>query len=173
MMPLIRQATGRIGTVDVERLALDYYDVVFRFCARRVGHDRAADAAQEAFVTAWRVRQQFRGESSVTTWLLGIAHNECRRLSRKYRLDVPLVEWLASGDSHECELVDREALRAAMADLSLEHREVVLMHEIDGLTYDEIAVILEIPCGTVKSRLHHAFLNLRKAIVEPMAEVAQ
>jgi RNA polymerase sigma-70 factor (ECF subfamily) len=64
----------------------------------------------------------------------------------------------------EGQIVDREALRIALARLSPEHREVVLLHEVDGFTYDEIAEIAGIPVGTVKSRLYHAFLNLRQTL---------
>ena len=69
--------------------------------------------------------------------------------------------------SQESELINREILRQAMSKLSDEHREVVTLHEIDGFTYEEIAQITNIPVGTVKSRLFHAFTNLRKAIYTP------
>jgi RNA polymerase sigma-70 factor, ECF subfamily len=151
--------------LDIGVLARQHYDAVFRFCARRVGQDHAADAAQETFLTAQRALRNFRGESSVSTWLFGIANNECRRLLRKGRsAPVQLLLDLAEDASVESEqsLVDREALSQAMLKLSQEHREVVILHELDGLTYEEAAVVLGIPVGTVKSRLHHAFLNLRR-----------
>lgn len=155
-------------------IARDHYEAVYRFCARRVGGDRAADVAQETFLTAQKVLHKYRGESSLSTWLFGIAHNECRREFRKFRtepamLDVDLVA-PATGEGEDA-LVDREALRQAMARLSSEHREVVMLHELEGLTYEEVAAILSIPVGTVKSRLHHAFLNLRKAIFPATEEV--
>lgn len=153
-------------------IARDHYEPVYRFCARRVGIDRAGDVAQETFLTAQKVLHKFRGESSLSTWLFGIAHNECRREMRRGRFEaVPLdfdAAHVALGES-ESALVDREALRQAMARLSVEHREVVLLHELEGLTYEEVAAILDVPVGTVKSRLHHAFTNLRKAIY-PLAE---
>jgi RNA polymerase sigma-70 factor (ECF subfamily) len=155
-------------------IARDHYDAVYRFCARRVGADRAADVAQETFLTAQKVLHKFRGESSLSTWLFGIAHNECRRDCRRFRLEPVTLEIDPSrpfaGES-EGALVDREVLRLAMARLSDDHREVVLLHELEGLTYEEVAVILEIPVGTVKSRLHHAFLNLRKSIFPAAEEV--
>jgi RNA polymerase sigma-70 factor, ECF subfamily len=153
--------------LDIGTIAREHYDAVFRFCARRVGQDRAADAAQETFLTAQKVLSRFRGESSVSTWLFGIAHNECRRIVRKERLAPVSLEIEAydhASENTEGALVDRQALRQAMQKLSDEHREAVILHELDGLTYEEAAAILGVPVGTVKSRLHHAFLNLRKSL---------
>lgn len=74
---------------------------------------------------------------------------------------------METNGSHNPEggLIDRQALRAAMQTLTAEHREVVLLHEVDGLTYEEAAKVLGIPVGTVKSRLHHAFLRLRATLI--------
>ncbi|MGV3616733.1 MAG: RNA polymerase sigma factor [Fimbriimonas sp.] len=154
-------------------IAREHYEAVFRFCARRVGMDRASDVAQETFLTAQKALSKFRGESTLSTWLIGIAHNECRRASRQMRTEPLLLEIdpaRPSSERAEETLVDREALRVALAKLSEDHREVVVMHEIDGLTYEEIAAIVGVPIGTVKSRLHHAFMNLRKALL-PAEEV--
>jgi RNA polymerase sigma-70 factor, ECF subfamily len=156
------------NTGDISTIAREHYDLVYRFCARRVGIDCASDAAQETFITAQRVLGKFRGASSLTTWLLGIAHNECRRLLRQRRtapLTIELVE-APEKKEHEEILISRHALRQALAKLSEEHREVVLLHEVDGLSYDEAAEVLGIPVGTVKSRLHHAFQNLRRSLQE-------
>lgn len=150
--------------LDIAEIARSYYDAVYRFCARRVGVDCAADVAQETFITAQRALARYRGEASLKTWLFGIAHNECRRQSRSRKAEVPLLLIDPQGDSPEESLVNRQALQEALNKLSPEHREIVLMHEIDGLSYEEAASILGVPVGTVKSRLHHAFLNLRKAL---------
>jgi RNA polymerase sigma-70 factor, ECF subfamily len=153
--------------LEIGAIAREHYDAVFRFCARRVGPDRAADTAQETFLTAQKALPKFRGESSVSTWLFGIAHNECRRICRKERLSPVTLEMdpqHASSENSEQSIVDRQALTEAMQRLSPEHREVVILHELDGLTYEEAARILGVPEGTVKSRLHHAFLNLRRSL---------
>lgn len=155
-------------------IARDYYDAVYRFCARRVGPDRASDVAQETFLTAQKVLHKFRGESSLSTWLFGIAHNECRRDARRNRVEPVTLDidpmHPCSGDGEDA-MVNREVLRIAMSRLSEDHREVVMLHELDGLTYEEVAVILGVPVGTVKSRLHHAFANLRKTIFPAAEEV--
>ena len=162
---MIRLRGSRFDMADIAR---EHYAAVFRFCARRVGMDRAADVAQETFLTAQKALPKFRGESSLSTWLFGIAHNECRRASRRQKLEpVPLdieIEGTHSGHG-EGAIIDREALRVALSKLSEEHREVVLMHEIEGMTYEEIAEVIRVPVGTVKSRLHHAFQNLRRSLV--------
>ncbi|CAN5595594.1 sigma-70 family RNA polymerase sigma factor [soil metagenome] len=155
------------GKLDMASLAREHYDVVYRFCARRVGIEWAADTAQDTFLTAQKALPRFRGESAPRTWLLGIAHNECRRLYRQRRVEPPALELDPdrSGNAEgENAIVNREALRGALAKLSEEHREVVMLHEIEGLTYEEAASVLGIPAGTVKSRLHHAFLNLKREI---------
>ena len=151
----------------MDRVVKDHYDAVYRFCARRIGVAGAADAAQETFLTAQRAIRRFRGESTLRTWLLGIALNECRRAVRRggtdpLPLDVDLACPLAEDEGS---VVDRQALAAALGRLSDDHREVVLLHELQGLTYEETAAALDVPVGTVKSRLHHAFLNLRRELI--------
>jgi RNA polymerase sigma-70 factor (ECF subfamily) len=151
--------------IDVAELAREHYTLVYRFCARRVGTDLASDLAQETFLTAQRAAGGFRGASSASTWLLGIAHNECRRAIRKQRLDPPpLLLEPSSGDDPAGAVIDRQALSDALERLSPEHREVVLLHEVEQLTYEEAAKVLRVPVGTVKSRLHHAFANLRRSL---------
>jgi RNA polymerase sigma-70 factor (ECF subfamily) len=152
------------------KLVSDHYAVVFRFCARRVGQELAKDAAQETFLTAQRRLSAFQNRSSQSTWLLGIAQNHCRNIARKKRLEFSFSECWQTTPSAESGLIDLAILRSALLQLSVEHREAVVMHEIEGLTYDEIAEILKVPSGTIKSRLHHAFENLRKAL-SPRTEV--
>lgn len=145
-----------------------HYSRVYRFCARRIGDDLAPDAAQETFVTMQKSLRGFEAKSRFDTWLLGIAHNQCRTLIRKKKLEpLSLQHWMELqapqvGD----QLLNREALRCALEKLSDEHREVIFLHEIEGLRYAEIAEILDIPEGTVKSRLYHAFRDMRKYLTE-------
>lgn len=150
--------------LDLETVVRTHYDDVWRFCFRRVGADLAGDAAQETFVIVQRKIHSFRAESGIRTWILGIAQNVCRNLGRKHRREIGL-EWFSDLPGPESNsLIDREALRAALSKLSHEHREVVILHEIEELSYDEIAEVLSIPAGTVKSRLHYAFLQLRNQL---------
>jgi RNA polymerase sigma-70 factor, ECF subfamily len=167
MTLLGRKMADTVEALDITKLARQHYDQVFRFCSVRVGYHQAGDAAQETFLTAQKSLARFRGESQPLTWLIGIALNECRRINRSLKREEQLPEF-RTGDSNEATLVDREILRKALLGLSDEHREVVVLHEIDGFTYEEIANILGIPSGTVKSRLFHAFQNLRKTISTSM-----
>jgi RNA polymerase sigma-70 factor (ECF subfamily) len=152
-------------------LVREHYAAVYRFCVRRLGPDLGQDAAQETFVTMQKSLKKWEERSSLQTWLLGIAHNHCRKLSAKRRLEpLPLDHWFeAPKDGPENEVADRDALRYAIGKLSSDHREVVLLHEIEGLRYAEIAGLLGIPEGTVKSRLHHAFRQMRDCLAGGMA----
>lgn len=161
-------AAARGDREAMAAIVTEHYPGVYRFCARRIGDELAKDAAQDTFITAQRVLKKFDGRSTLATWLLGIANNHCRNLARKRRIEMTFADpWLneKTDDKSESTLVDREALRVALLKLSAEHREIVLMHEVEGLTYEEAASVLGVPVGTVKSRLHHAFLNLRKALM--------
>jgi len=123
-------------------------------------------------LTAHRQMKSFDGRSAFVTWLLGIAHNHCRNFARKRKPEsrfsddwtqIEVMDTRSRADS-ESNLIDREALRCALRTLSPEHREVVLLHEVEGHTYEEAAVIIGVPVGTVKSRLFHAFLRLRTTL---------
>ena len=149
-------------------LVTEHYPRVYRFCARRLGDDLAQDAAQETFLTVQRTIKRFEARSSFETWLLGIAHNHCRNLSRKKMRDPMSLNdaFEKPTPDHAEQVVANEQLRCALEKLSPEHREVVLLHEVEGLTYAEVAQIAGVPEGTVKSRLYHAFRNLRELMTE-------
>ncbi|MES1227990.1 MAG: RNA polymerase sigma factor [Armatimonadota bacterium] len=164
MLELVQKAQKGDRTA-LGRLVQDHYGRVFRFCARRVGDELGQDATQETFVTMQKTIDRFRADSRFETWLLGIAHHTCLGMARKARRDpMPLEDWFNPVGPDQSNVIERESLRQALATLSPEHREVVVMHEVEGLRYAEIAAILGVPEGTVKSRLHHAFLNLRQAL---------
>lgn len=150
-------------TLDIEALAETHYDSVWQFCYRRVGTTLAADATQDTFLTALRRKDTYRGDAEPKIWLFGIAHNVCRNLRRAHKSESPLTDHADPGDRVDT-IHTRGALVTALERLSPEHREVVVLHELDSLSYSEIAAVLGVPPGTVKSRLHHAFLNLRKLL---------
>lgn len=161
---IVERAAGgdREAMAEIVR---EHYAAIFRFCARRVGPDLAADAAQDTFVSAQRSIRGFAGHSSLSTWLFGIANNHCRSLARKRKMEVDYAYALEKPTGEDASaIVNREALRTGLLALSKEHREVIVLHELDGLTYDEAAEVLGVPSGTVKSRLHHGFLHLRRIL---------
>jgi RNA polymerase sigma-70 factor (ECF subfamily) len=155
------------------KIVREHYASVYKFCARRVGQELGQDAAQETFIVAQRALSRYDGSSTLLTFLLGIAHNQCRNLARKNRMEISFDEvWPnRSTEDVERQTIDRHELNRALKSLTVEHREAVVMHEIEGLTYDEIGAVLKVPAGTVKSRLHHAFLHLRHRLL-PCEEVS-
>jgi RNA polymerase sigma-70 factor (ECF subfamily) len=145
--------------MTIENLVDSYYDDVFRVCSKFVGPGGAEDCAQDVFVAASRAWSRFRGDSSPKTWLFGIAQNVCRNYRRKHRDTVPLDGWQAAEASPD--LIEAGALRAALLKLDPEIARLVILKETEGLTYEECAEVFRVPVGTVKSRLHNAFMKLR------------
>jgi RNA polymerase sigma-70 factor, ECF subfamily len=165
MLQAVQERSSITDSLDITQIARDHYDSVFRFCARRVGSDAASDVTQETFVTAQRALRSFRAGSSLKTWLLGIANNECRRHARHWRRSPQALELIeAATPSPEATWISCQALHAAMKKLTPEQKEAVVLVELDGLSYEEAAKVAGVPPGTMKSRLHYAFATLRKAL---------
>ncbi len=149
---------------DIDQWAKEHYQAVWAFCRRRVGMDLASDLTQDTFVTAEQKRSSYREDVPPRAWLFGIALNHCRNRARNLGREVQ-IDWLADTPAPEgADMIECEALRQALAKLSEDHRAVVILKEVEGLTYDEIGKVLDVPSGTVKSRLHHAFVQLRKEL---------
>jgi len=133
----------------------------------------AQDLAQETFAEAWRSLVRFDGRCRFTTWLHGILvhrhHKAVRHAASRPRLlarnDAPAPEAI-DGHSPAAEMQQRESatsLHAAVAALPEEHRAVIELRFFADLPLEEIAAALDVPLGTVKSRLHHALEKLRRA----------
>ena len=152
------------AAMTIEDLVEAYYDDVFRVCSKFVGPDGAEDCAQDTFVTASRALRRFRGEAAPKTWLFGIAQNVCRNYRRRHRDTVPLDGWHEVEESPD--LISATVLRDALSKLDPEIARLVILKETEGLTYDECAAVFKVPVGTIKSRLHHAFLKLRAILSE-------
>jgi RNA polymerase sigma-70 factor (ECF subfamily) len=166
-----RDAFGEL----VSRYEARLYNVVFRL----VGHaDDAADVVQDAFLSAFVSLRCFKGDSEFFTWIYRIACNTAISLKRKKR-GMPIVEAagielrLDPGDPSEYvkpeaalqRSEDEAELQDAISRLSSEHREVLVLKDIEGLKYEEIAAMLGVPIGTIRSRLHRARLELRSLLV--------
>ena len=147
----------------------------------------ARDAAQETFVAAFRNLQNFRGEAKVSSWLHRIAVNQCitRQRRARVRAETAIDEavesagegFLSTGEhaspARAAERRERtEAVRRAVAALTPELREVVLLKEFEGLTFQETADALKVPLSTVKSRLYTALRQLRMRLEKFELEVA-
>jgi RNA polymerase sigma-70 factor (ECF subfamily) len=163
-MDVLAERAARGEKDALEEMARMHYADVFRFCARNLNAQMAEDATQDTFMIAMKQIKRFRGESELRTWLFGIAMNVCRNHRRKLRNSLPLQDWDYLHDEIEDNMINAEVLRNAIAKLDDNHRDVVLLHEMEELTYEECAHILRIPVGTVKSRLYYAFRKLRELI---------
>lgn len=148
------------------KIVAEHYAAVYAFCARRLGRDLAEDAAQETFIMATKTIKRYDPNCALRTWLIGIALNVSRNLARKKRREIDLANlWhLEANTPGEDSIVAGEHLRAGLKQLKPDHLEVMVLHELDELTYEECAQVLDIPVGTVKSRLHEAFRQLRAAM---------
>ena len=121
----------------------------------------ASDLMQETWLRAVRHLGLFRGQSAFRTWLTGIALNCYREWRRKHARDLPEANGAARAASGS-DADDIAAIGIALAGLSPEHREVIVLHDIEGYTHDEIAAVLEIEAGTSKSRLSRARRTFRE-----------
>jgi len=121
----------------------------------------AEDLLQEIFFSIWKGAGRFRGQASVKTWIYRIAHHQTVSWLRRNRrtLDLKLIDFSTSEHDPE-EIYDtsssHEALRNALVQLSIDHREVLELSFFHGMSYAEIAKVLRCPIGTVKSRMSYA-----------------
>jgi RNA polymerase sigma-70 factor (ECF subfamily) len=157
------------------------YNAVFRFLNDA---EDAQDVTQEAFISAWQALGRFKGDAKFFTWIYRIAINHAIDLRRKQkvgqslevRLNEELVPVAASPSNRPEDAAERrdeaEKLRKALDLLSPEHRMVLILKEIDGMKYEEMADALEVPIGTIRSRLHRARLELREILERQEKEQA-
>ena len=157
-----------------EDLVRGYQHRVFGVALRMLGsRAEAEEVAQEVFLRVHRAIDDFRGEAKLSTWLYAIASRLClnRLASGEWRMarhgDQALTR-LASRESSPVEEVERSeletALHRAIAELGEERRIVVVLRDLEGLSYEEIATALELELGTVRSRLHRARMDLREKL---------
>ncbi len=147
-----------------DALYFRYRDRVARLALRFTGnHADAMDVLQETFTYLYRKFPGFRLTSSMTTFLYPAVRNLSLELRRKRRRETSSQgELLALPAPHSDAGDERESLAAVVSALPPPQREVVLLRFVDDLTIDEIAAALDVPAGTVKSRLHHAIRTLQQ-----------
>jgi RNA polymerase sigma-70 factor (ECF subfamily) len=166
---------ARLRASDVtafEELVIAYQHRVFAVAARMLGNRaEAEEIAQEVFLRAHRAIRDFRGDAKLSTWLYSITSRLClnrlatteRRLTRED--DEALARVPGSGAGADEELERRQlqgALHQAIAALPEDRRIVVVLRDVEGLSYEEIAQALDLEPGTVRSRLHRARLELKE-----------
>lgn len=142
--------------------------------------DKAHDAVQQAFIKAYQALDRFELGRSFRPWFLQILRNQCRDMLRREkagfetrRIDTVMAERLPSSSSPERDhrrAAARDLLWQALGRLSVDHREVLVMKELEGFDYREIAEAVGIPEGTVASRLYHARRALKDVLEELGAE---
>lgn len=163
-----------------EELVTAYEKRVYALALRSSGNEEdARDIAQEVFLRVYRSLNHFRGDSGFSTWLYRITMNICIDFARKNTgamlslsgddeqikpLPDPRLEHQPEAAAENVSL--RDELKTALAELTQEHRDIVLLRDVTGLRYDEIAHTLEITEGTVKSRLARARKNLRDILIK-------
>lgn len=172
----------------LRQLYLRYRPRLWRYLWQQLDGDGFAveDALQDIFLGIWRGSAAFRGESRTNTWIFRIAHHQAaqRLRSAARHPEQPLephgaLEAAADGaldlrvqPSHEDEVLDRLTLATAWDHLSAKHREALELVFQQGFTLDEVAQILDVPLGTVKSRISYARRALAQALdsQQPIAE---
>ena len=171
-----KQLVARVQKGDsraFDMLVLKYQHRIFGLISRYVHDaDEVQDVAQEAFIKAYRALPRFRGDSAFYTWLYRIAINTAKNhlVSRARRppgsdVDVEDAEYYASGGAlHEIETPEsalfgaelKEVVERSIRDLPEDLRTAVTLREFDGLSYEDIADIMDCPVGTVRSRIFRA-----------------
>ncbi|MDP9350601.1 MAG: sigma-70 family RNA polymerase sigma factor [Chloroflexota bacterium] len=177
---LVRQAQA--GSMRSFNLLVERYQgPLYNLCLRYVGDRQLAeDVVQEAFLSAWRAINSWKG-GSFKAWLFRIAVNEARDLHRRNsrRPSSSLDDLLEQGTSFGAEAdkapgpeavslsaATLRSIESALQRLPEDQRLVVLLSDVQGLTYEEMCATLGLPLGTVKSRLFRARVALRKLLVE-------
>jgi RNA polymerase sigma-70 factor (ECF subfamily) len=162
-----------------------YQDRVFTLCLRWMGGDRqvAEEVAQDVFLALYRSLSRFRGDAQLSTWIYRVVINHCknRRLYRKRRHmdqheglegestdpDAAARQIADDGPGTDASLHAQQAghlLQEALERLDDEQRQIIVLRDVQDLSYEEIADILDLPRGTVKSRLHRARASLAQLL---------
>lgn len=157
-----------------EALVIAHQHRVFGVALRMLrNRAEAEEVAQEVFLRVHRAIDDFRGEAKLSTWLYAITSRLClNRLAsgerRMAREGEETLAHLASRDDDPADTMERSeletALRRAIAGLPDERRIVVVLRDVEGLSYEEIAAALDLPLNTVRSRLHRARMDLKEKL---------
>jgi RNA polymerase sigma-70 factor, ECF subfamily len=169
---LARLRAGEVAAF--EELVRTHQHRVYGVALRMLGNRaEAEEIAQEVFLRAHRTLADFRGDAKLSTWLYAIASRLCltrlaaaeRRLRRADGVDLERVADAREHPGAEIERGEVEtALRRAIAELPEDRRIVVVLRDLEGLSYEEIAAALDLELGTVRSRLHRARMDLKSKL---------
>ncbi len=158
--------TAAFGVL-VERHERRVYNLALRMTGRE---EDARDATQDAFLTALRKLSSFRGEAAFTTWMHRVTVNACYDLLRK-RSRAPLLDRTEEHEPEPSPAPDHADasdlsidVQRALLEVPEDYRAVMILHDVQDLPYEEVAEIVGIPVGTVKSRLHRGRIALARAL---------
>ena len=168
------------GDVEAFRLLVqEHSGLVYRVALRILGVEDAQDASQEVWIRVWRNIDNFRGDSAFSTWLYRITVNTCLSVRRKEVRrgemedsgeEMPFLSEPRGGDADpEAAALgaeQREEIQAALGHVRAEHRAALVLRHMEGLSYTEIASVLEVPDGTAKGWVSRG----RAAILIALAE---
>ena len=165
----------RGDTESFEILMRRHQKTTFNLIYRFVGdYDEASETAQEVFLSAYKSIQQFRGDASFSTWLYRIAFNHAstrreslhNKLKREVALDDTVI--LVDGGADPAASAERreiqQCVQQALNSLDRDDAQIILLRDLQDVRYEDIAETLDVPVGTVKSRLHRARQALRASL---------
>lgn len=165
----------RGDTESFEILVRRHQKTTFNLIYRFVGdYDEATETAQEVFLSAYKSIQQFRGDASFSTWLYRIAFNHAstrreslhNKLKREVALDDTVI--LVDGGADPAASAERreiqQCVQQALNRLDRDDAQIILLRDLQDVRYEDIAETLDLPVGTVKSRLHRARQALRASL---------
>lgn len=176
---LIKKAKS--GNLEAfEQLILQYEKRIYNYCYRMTNsQEDAEDLAQEIFIKVYKNLKSFKGNSKFSTWIYRIAYNTC--IDKYRKKEVATVSLTLNSDEEEKEIdlpsndplpeeriVSREeydVVCECISELKPEYKNAVILRDIQNYTYDEIAEILNIPLGTVKSHISRGRASLRDALI--------
>jgi RNA polymerase sigma factor (sigma-70 family) len=140
-------------------------DALYMLCLRLVGGDAASarDLTQDVFIQVWKKLHTYRGESALRTWLHRVAINVVRTQQRLKGPTLAEVEAAETGRSaHQPDTATRLDLERALAALPPGARAVIVLHDVEGYKYHEVAEMLDVDIGTVKAQIHRGRKLLRE-----------
>lgn len=172
LVKAFQEGDQSVFSLIVER----YQDRVYTLCLRWMGNRAVAEeVAQDVFLALYRSLERFRGDAQLKTWIFRVAINHCknRRLYRKRRHqdrheplegnrdddDAPVRQLAADQPGTDAHTFAGEAeslVQQALGELDEEQRQIIVLRDVEDLSYEEISEIMDLPRGTVKSRLHRA-----------------
>ena len=163
---------------SLEAFYRNYENSVYRFALSKLNNTfDASDIVNEVMLEVWKSAHRFEGRSKVSTWLLGIAHHKIIDLLRKRKnntVDIDDAPDVAD-DSFSMEQVMEGAengtfIQKCLSKLKGDHKQAVHLLFFKDYSYEEISEVIECPVGTVKSRIHHAKISLKKCL-QKLAQV--